>query len=76
MCILFKIEIKFGKLEVRQIVRMLKFPDFIIFFLLPNLEKIKSVKLKIKFLSPMWTLYCILNIIVFLPTNVQVRLLW
>ena len=59
MCILFKIEIKFGKLEVRQIVRMLKFPDFIIFFLLPNFEKIKSVKLKIKFLSPRLCEHCI-----------------
>ena len=31
---------------------MLKFRDFIFFLLLPNFEKIKSVKLKIKFLSP------------------------
>ena len=45
--------VKFRKVKVTQNVKMLKFPDFILIFsiLLPNFEQIKSVKLKIKFLS-------------------------
>ena len=52
MKLIYKIEIKFGQVEDIWIIKMLRFPDFIFSLLLPNFEKIKSVKLKITFVSP------------------------
>ena len=46
-------DIKVAKVEDSYIVEMLKFTDFIFIFslLLPNFAKIKSVKLKIKYVA-------------------------